>query len=221
MNKAIAVALGAGATGGAVAVVTPELIAAVQAAFSGCGANSVLCINEVSIWVAEMAAGDALPAGLTVATVSKMSAKELSELKALMEVEKQTGSKVSKESVESVVSSKPSSGAENIALYPKLKDDLAQQNLNNIAKQDPRLGAVVKGSGTTNPNFSVGTGTAAEANQLGKIWVGDGARLLTDGKGWVSADGTRVYRFPASKPNTPQDLNPTGVQANFEMLKDG
>ncbi|HIH4732935.1 TPA: hemagglutinin repeat-containing protein, partial [Raoultella planticola] len=116
---------------------------------------------------------------------------------------------------------KPSSGAENTATYPKLKDDLVQQNLNNIAKQDPRLNAVVKGSGTTNPNFSVGMGTATEADRLGKIWVGDGARLLTDGKGWVSADGTRVYRFPASKPNTSQDLNPTGVQANFETLKDG
>ncbi|VDR24907.1 Filamentous hemagglutinin [Raoultella terrigena] len=116
---------------------------------------------------------------------------------------------------------KPSSGAENTATYPKLKDDLVQQNLNNIAKQDPRLNAVVKGSGTTNPNFSVEMGTATEADRLGKIWVGDGARLLTDGKGWVSADGTRVYRFPASKPNTSQDLNPTGVQANFETLKDG
>ena len=63
--------------------------------------------------------------------------------------------------------------------------------------------------------------TAAEADRLGQIWVGDGARLLIDGKGLVSADGTRVYRFPASKPNTPQELNPTGVQANFETLKDG
>ncbi len=113
------------------------------------------------------------------------------------------------------------SGAENVATYPKLKDSLIKQNLDNIAKQDPRLAAAVKGSGTTNPNFSVGMGTAADADRLGKIWVGDGARLLTDGKGLVSADGTRVYRFPAYKPNTPQNLNPTGLQANFETLKDG
>lgn len=103
VNKAIAVALGAGAAGGAAAAVTPELIAAVQAAISGCGANPVLCANEVAIWAAEMAAADALPAGLTVATVSKMSASELSELKALMTVEKQTGSKVTKEAVESAL----------------------------------------------------------------------------------------------------------------------
>lgn len=50
-----------------------------------------------------MAAGDALPAGLTVATVGKMSASELSEMKALMAVEKQTGQKVSAESLDAVV----------------------------------------------------------------------------------------------------------------------
>ena len=110
VNKAIAAALGAGAAGGVVTAATPELIAAVQAAASGCAGNPVLCANEVSIWVAEMAAGDALPAGLTVATVSKMSATELSELKALMTVEKQTGSKVTKESLESVVTSSGSKG---------------------------------------------------------------------------------------------------------------
>lgn len=60
--------------------------------------------------------------------------------------------------------------------YPKLKDDLIQQNLSNIAKQDPRLAEAVKGSGTTNPNFSVGMGTAADADRLGKVWVGDGGK---------------------------------------------
>lgn len=110
VNKAIAVALGAGATGGVIAAATPELIAAAQAAVSACGANPVLCANEVSIWVAEMAAGDALPAGLTVATVSKMSATELSELKALMTVEKQTGQKVSTETLEQLTHSSGGKG---------------------------------------------------------------------------------------------------------------
>ncbi|WP_410172945.1 DUF6862 domain-containing protein, partial [Erwinia billingiae] len=95
---------------------------------------------------------------------------------------------------------KPSSGAENAATYPKLKDDLMQQNLSNIAKQDPRLAEAVKGSGTTNPNFSVGMGTAAEADRLGKIWVGDGVKLVENQKKcpgcWVSADGTQLYRPP-------------------------
>lgn len=86
-----------------------------------------------------------------------------------------------------------SSGAENAALYPKLKDQLIQENLSNIAAQDSRLAAVVNGSGTKNPNFSIGQGTSSEANQLGKTWVGDGATKTSDGLGLISADGTRVY----------------------------
>ncbi|WP_440799987.1 VENN motif pre-toxin domain-containing protein [Serratia marcescens] len=110
--------------------------------------------------------------------------------------------------------------AHNAATYPKLKEELKQQNLNNIAKQDPRLAAVVKGD-NGKLNYGIGSGSKEEADRLGKIWVGDGARPLSDGKGLISADGTRVYRYPASKPNTPQELSPTGVQANFETLKDG
>lgn len=223
VNNAIALALGAGVAGGAAVAVTPEIIAAAQAGASACAASPVLCANEVSIWAAEMAAGDALPAGLTVATVSKLSIGELSELKALIAVEKQTGKKVSADVVESVVSSKSTSGADNIATYPKLKDELVQQNLNNIAKQDPRLAEAVKGSGVPNPNFSVGAGTAAEAEQLGKVWVGDGAKLVTNQKDcpgcWVSADGSRLYRPPTEKPNTPAQFNPTGMQANFQILE--
>jgi filamentous hemagglutinin len=103
VNKAIAAALVGGAAGGAAIALAPEAIAAAQAAASACGSNPILCANEVSIWVAEMAAGDALPAGLTVATVGKMSSSELSELKALMAVEKQTGQKVSAESLDAVM----------------------------------------------------------------------------------------------------------------------
>lgn len=82
-----------------------------------------------------------------------------------------------------------------------------------------------KGSGTSNPNFPIGTGTAAEANRLGQAWVGDGARLTNNQKECpgclVSADGTRIYRPPSVKPNTPAEFNPTGVQANFEQLSNG
>jgi filamentous hemagglutinin len=34
----------------------------------------------------------------------------------------------------------------------------------------------------------------------------------------ISADGTRLYRPPAFKPNTPTQFNPTGVQANFQKI---
>ncbi|WFL69979.1 hemagglutinin repeat-containing protein [Pantoea sp. X85] len=108
------------------------------------------------------------------------------------------------------------SGAENAATYAKLKDDLIQQNLNNIAMQDPRLAAVVKGD-NGKLNYGVGSGTAIEADQLGKIWAGDGARLTSDGSGLMSADRTRVYRFPASKENSAYST--TGTQANFETYK--
>jgi len=94
-----------------------------------------------------------------------------------------------------------------------LKGQLGNQNLANIAAQDSRLAAAVNGSGTSNPNFSVGSGTIAEANQLGKIWVGDGAVMTSDGSGMISADGTRVYRFPTEKNST---FATTGTQANFE-----
>ncbi|WP_241613739.1 hypothetical protein [Rosenbergiella epipactidis] len=69
---------------------------------------------------------------------------------------------------------KLSMGADNTATYPKLKDDLVQQNLNNIAKQDPKLDAVIKGD-NGKLNHGVGSGTKTEANRLGKIWVDDGA----------------------------------------------
>ncbi|MEB5974308.1 hemagglutinin repeat-containing protein [Pantoea dispersa] len=108
------------------------------------------------------------------------------------------------------------SGAENAATYAKLKDDLIKQNLNNIAMQDPRLAAVVKGD-NGKLNYGVGSGTAMEADQLGKIWVGDGARLTSDKTGLMSADRTRVYRFPASKENS--SYSTTGTQANFETYK--
>jgi filamentous hemagglutinin len=101
-------------------------------------------------------------------------------------------------------------------LYPKLKDKLIQENLSNIAAKDSRLAAAVIGSGTKNPNFSIGQGTFSEADQLGRIWVGDGATKTSDGLGFISAGGARVYRPP-----TPKDSSfaTTGVQANFEMYK--
>ncbi|MDF7666326.1 hypothetical protein PT273_00385 [Orbaceae bacterium ESL0727] len=105
--------------------------------------------------------------------------------------------------------------ATNAATYPKFKDDLIQQNLNNLAKQDSRLAAVVKGN-NGKLNYGVGTGTTEEANRLGMQWVGGGAKKTSDG-GWISADGTRGYRPPSNKPNS--HYAETGIQANFETYK--
>ncbi len=64
-----------------------------------------------------------------------------------------------------------------------------------------------------------------EAERLGQIWVGDGAKLVTNQKDCpgclISADGLRIYRSPSEKPNALEHLNPTGIQANFVQQKDG
>jgi len=70
----------------------------------------------------------------------------------------------------------PSGGlASNVATAPKLAAQLLKENLANIASQDARLALAVSGRG----NFSIGTGTAAESDALGKIWVGDGAKSMS------------------------------------------
>jgi filamentous hemagglutinin len=107
-----------------------------------------------------------------------------------------------------------SGGTANIATGPRLAEQISQQNLAAIASQDGRLALALRGSGTGNTNFGIGTADAAEANRLGHIFVGDGATMNAEGF-WVSADRTRVYRPPSAKPNTPPVFNPTGVQANF------
>jgi len=114
---------------------------------------------------------------------------------------------------------KESSGAENVSTYPKLKDDLKQQNLDNIAAYDHRLAIAIKGDGSGKIDFGMGAGTRSESDGLGMIWVGDGARQTSQG-GWISADGTRGYRPPSEK-DTPHAT--TGVQANFERyeIQDG
>ncbi|MBP3194073.1 MAG: MafB family polymorphic toxin [Cardiobacteriaceae bacterium] len=111
-----------------------------------------------------------------------------------------------------------SEGKANAATYPKLTNYYEKQNLINIAAQDPRLAKAVQGSGNENPNFSIGSGTRAEAEQLGQIWTGDGAQRISNG-GLVSADGTMQYRPPTEKVNTPSQYNPTGSQANYEIFE--
>ncbi|CNF29439.1 Uncharacterised protein [Yersinia rohdei] len=105
--------------------------------------------------------------------------------------------------------------ASNSANYSKLKDDLRQQNLDYIAKQDPRLEIALKGDGSGKVDFGMGAGSRAEADRLGMIWLGDGAKQ-TSGGGWISADGTRGYRSPSAKDSS---FATTGTQANFETYE--
>ena len=66
-------------------------------------------------------------------------------------------------------------------------------------------------------NFGIGGATAMESDRLGKIWVGDGYRIASDGTTLVSFDGTHVYRPPSPKPHS--QYAPTGVQSSFELLE--
>lgn len=104
-----------------------------------------------------------------------------------------------------------SNGQANAATYPRLTNQIHEQNLRNIAAQDPRLATAIRENG----NFSIGRATREEADRLGMIWVGDGARP-TSGGGWISRDGTRQYRPPTNK-RSPFAI--TGVQANFETFR--
>ncbi len=86
------------------------------------------------------------------------------------------------------------------------------------AKVKEILDRVKAGDPNGQQNFGVGEGTATEANAAGREWVGEDARLASDGKTLVSKDGTRQYRPPSWKkgnPNNPFNQNGKS-QANFE-----
>ena len=50
----------------------------------------------------------------------------------------------------------------------------------------------------------------SEAIEAGKKWVGNGYRISSDKKAWISADGKRQFRPPSYKPRLGK------TQANFE-----
>ncbi len=62
----------------------------------------------------------------------------------------------------------------------------------------------------TKGNFGIGKYTKNQTDDLGKAWVGDGAKLSSDGKSLISADGLKKYRFPAYK------VKVNKTQANLE-----
>ena len=116
-----------------------------------------------------------------------------------------------------------STGAENVALYPKLKEQLMMENIYNLGKLNPKLREVTEQLDKLNGNINYGISgisTITEANRLGVLWVGDNATEIIDRgivKGWMSQDKTRVYRFPSDKLHAKQSV--TKFQANFETYK--
>ncbi len=74
-----------------------------------------------------------------------------------------------------------------------------------------RAAGILRDAARGKGNFGLGSGTRAEAERLGRAWVGDGAKVASDGKTLISADGLRQFRPPSFKPNL-------GIeQANFEQ----
>ncbi|MBT2869332.1 hypothetical protein JQK19_19060, partial [Chromobacterium violaceum] len=108
-----------------------------------------------------------------------------------------------------------SEGEASVMSVVALKQRLYKKELDAIAAQDGRLAKVISGSADGYKNFGIGTGSVEDANRLGQLWVGDGARPMGGVPGGlVSADGTRSYRPPAEKNSR---FAMTGIQANFEM----
>ena len=77
----------------------PEAIALARAAAQACKANPPLCVNEVGVWVTDVGMSEALPAGLVAGGAGKLTADQLSDVRALMELQKQTGKPVSSEAL--------------------------------------------------------------------------------------------------------------------------
>jgi hypothetical protein len=69
---------------------------------------------------------------------------------------------------------------------------------------------LLRTTATRKGNFGMGSMTRAEADELGRAWVGDGCRVASDGKTLVSSDGRYTYRPPSYKPRLGR------YQANFE-----
>ncbi|CAH0263238.1 hypothetical protein SRABI13_03273 [Erwinia aphidicola] len=205
--------------GTVIAAAAPEMILAARLALAGCKSNPVLCLNQAGIYAADIAAPEAavgtgsLLAGSTILVgKSQVEAVQFGRQVVAASGNLLKDGKANQGKLGEFIAGKVTSGAENAATYPKLKDDLIQQNLSNIAKQDPRLEIAIKGDGSGGKDFAMGQGSRLDADRLGKIWLGDGAKQ-TSGGGWISADGTRGYRSPSTK-NSPFAV--TGTQANFD-----
>jgi len=67
-------------------------------------------------------------------------------------------------------------------------EDFATRQLNTLL-----TATVEKG------NYGLGSATYDEAMLIGESWVGPGAKLMSSGKGWISTNGLRAFRFPSLK----------------------
>jgi hypothetical protein len=127
-------------------------------------------------------------------------------------------------SVENRISGSPAGSNNLVGIEPRLSENAVRENVAlayELASGSPvaarggsafaREAGILRDAARGKGNFGLGSGTRAEAERLGRAWVGDGAKLASDGKTLVSADGLRQFRPPSFKPNL-------GIeQANFEQ----
>ncbi len=67
---------------------------------------------------------------------------------------------------------------------------------------EQQAGAIFKNAakrGSNAGDYGLGQATEAASNAAGKEFVGPGARLMRNGKGLISRDGLRQYRYPSYK----------------------
>ena len=103
--------------------------------------------------------------------------------------------------------------AHNLVNYEKYKQQLRQENLDNIAKLYPELSHAALGK--NNFTYKDKMFTKAESDELGRAWVGPNYEVTSQG-GFISEDRTRRYRPATSKKNS--SYADTGIQSNFERF---
>ncbi|MCE4026914.1 RHS repeat-associated core domain-containing protein [Microbacterium sp. Au-Mic1] len=87
----------------------------------------------------------------------------------------------------------------------------AVQSVEQAAAADASaVRGILRNAANGEGNFGLGSGTAAQAENAGLAWVGDGYRVASDGKTVVSSDGLRQWRPPSYKPKLDT------WQSNFE-----
>ena len=103
--------------------------------------------------------------------------------------------------------------AHNIVNYEKYKQQLRQENLDNIAKLYPELSHAALGK--KDFTYKDKKFTKIQSDELGRAWVGPNYEVTSQG-GFISEDGTRRYRPATSKKNS--SYAETGIQSNFERF---
>ena len=103
--------------------------------------------------------------------------------------------------------------AHNIVNYEKYKQQLRQENLDNIAKLYPELSHAALGKNDF--TYKDKKFTKIQSDELGRAWVGPNYEVTSQG-GFISEDGTRRYRPATSKKNS--SYAETGIQSNFERF---